>query len=319
MIIANPVYDSAFKYLMEDPQIAKGIIGRIIGREILEIDFKPQEYATITSSRELTFLRMDFHAIILTEENKKQKVLIELQKSKQSMNLSRFREYLGEQYAKADSIRTVKDKKGNEAEEAEFYPIIIIYLLGYIENAGLPRVVCLKNQYYDVIRNQEIVGAKSEFLERLTHESYMLQLAADEVRGSTPLERLLTLFSRTDFHTKMVDYPDADEQPEDIKTDNLVQNSVKRLSRAVLDDAVKKQLKFEEEMEKQVQDIFNTLEERNKEIEERNKEIEESKKELKEKEQAIEKNKLVILNLANMLKKAGLSQEEIQKQTGLLL
>ncbi|HNO23010.1 MAG TPA: hypothetical protein PKK94_08530, partial [Leptospiraceae bacterium] len=72
-------------------------------------------------------------------------------------------------------------------------------------------------------------------------------------------------------------------------------------------------------MEKQVQDIFNTLEERNKEIEERNKEIEESKKELKEKEQAIEKNKLVILNLAKMLKEAGLSQEEIQKQTGLLL
>ena len=58
MIIANPIYDTAFKYLMEDTNIAMGIISRIIGQKIIQIDFKPQEYTIFTSKNELSFIRM---------------------------------------------------------------------------------------------------------------------------------------------------------------------------------------------------------------------------------------------------------------------
>jgi hypothetical protein len=34
MIIANPIYDVVFKYLMDDAEIAKGIISRIIGEQL---------------------------------------------------------------------------------------------------------------------------------------------------------------------------------------------------------------------------------------------------------------------------------------------
>ena len=43
MRIANPIYDAAFKYLLDDTDIAKGLIGRIIGEEIVELSLKPQE------------------------------------------------------------------------------------------------------------------------------------------------------------------------------------------------------------------------------------------------------------------------------------
>ena len=42
MIIANPIYNSVFKYLMEDVEIAKYILSLIINKEIIDrlIDVK---------------------------------------------------------------------------------------------------------------------------------------------------------------------------------------------------------------------------------------------------------------------------------------
>ena len=44
MLIANPIYDAVFKYLLEDNKIAKLLIGAIIGEKIETLDFRPQEY-----------------------------------------------------------------------------------------------------------------------------------------------------------------------------------------------------------------------------------------------------------------------------------
>jgi hypothetical protein len=320
MLIANPIYDNAFKFLMEDISIAKGIIGRITGYEILELDLKPQEYTTTTSKQEMSFLRMDFHAVILTEENEKRKVLIELQKSKQSMDLFRFRRYIGEQYQRIDNILIKKNQKGETIEIPEFYSIIVIYFLGYIEDERFPKVVKLKNHYFDVLENKEIPG-KIDFLERLNHESYMLQLAVAENsnNGRKPLERMLTVFSETGYHSKVIEYPD--EQAEDIKSDPLVQKLINRLYKANQDEKVRKQLEFEEEMERKVQDLFRTLEENAKELEEKDKALEEkdkileeNRKVLEEKDRVLEQKDKVISNLAEMLKSVGLSEEEIREK-----
>ena len=44
MLIANPIYDVVFKYLMDDSKIAKLIISSIIAEEIEELVFKPIEF-----------------------------------------------------------------------------------------------------------------------------------------------------------------------------------------------------------------------------------------------------------------------------------
>ncbi|HMZ60948.1 MAG TPA: hypothetical protein PL048_19380, partial [Leptospiraceae bacterium] len=114
--LANPVYDTVFKFLLEDLVIARELISEIIHQEIISIEVRPQE-STVTVDRKetgiseknafqkesrehtpfLTVYRLDFLAEIKTSEGTK-KVLIELQKAKLSTDIMRFRKYLGEQY-----------------------------------------------------------------------------------------------------------------------------------------------------------------------------------------------------------------------------
>ena len=87
MIIANPIYDTVFKFLMEDLTIAKTLISVIIGEEIIELEVKPQEQTTFSNKYLLTVFRLDFKAIIKTTNGVKRKVLIELQKSNNSFDI----------------------------------------------------------------------------------------------------------------------------------------------------------------------------------------------------------------------------------------
>ncbi|HMY65928.1 MAG TPA: hypothetical protein PL163_04710, partial [Leptospiraceae bacterium] len=105
--IANPIYDTVFKFLMEDLDIAREFIGEIIHEEILSIQVRPQESTASVERTErktkpeenisfFTVYRLDFLAEIRTKEGPK-KVLIELQKAKLSSDIMRFRRYLGSQ------------------------------------------------------------------------------------------------------------------------------------------------------------------------------------------------------------------------------
>lgn len=63
MIIANPIYDVVFKYLLEDADIARDLLSTILGEEVVYLEFKPQETST-ESSEGIKILRLDFKAII---------------------------------------------------------------------------------------------------------------------------------------------------------------------------------------------------------------------------------------------------------------
>ena len=96
MIIANPIYDTVFKYLMENNRIARYFVETIIDQPVESITLRPQEYvwfkplpdnASESISDEfrklelLSVMRYDFLDIIRTPEGHK-KVLIEIQKAK---------------------------------------------------------------------------------------------------------------------------------------------------------------------------------------------------------------------------------------------
>ena len=66
MIIANPIYDVVFKYLMEDIEIAKGLISRIIHEEVEALEFNAQEPSFDRQYSVLSLFRMDFLAKIKT-------------------------------------------------------------------------------------------------------------------------------------------------------------------------------------------------------------------------------------------------------------
>ena len=109
ILIANPIYDAVFKYLLEDITIARELLSTILSVDIVDLTVKPQE--TIVKdeiSGEIKIFRLDFKAIVKLADNEYKTVLIELQKAKKSHDISRFRVYLGENYKKGEDY--VNDK-----------------------------------------------------------------------------------------------------------------------------------------------------------------------------------------------------------------
>lgn len=43
-IIANPIYDAVFKFLMEDQKVAKILLSALLKKDILELEMRRHEY-----------------------------------------------------------------------------------------------------------------------------------------------------------------------------------------------------------------------------------------------------------------------------------
>ena len=192
MHIANPIYDVVFRYLMDDKDIARLIISKIIDTEVLDIQFSAQEKSVTLGERNLTVYRLDFTARIQTEEGEKQ-VLIEIQKAKFLTDIMRFRKYLASQYADEQHKTTVTVKGGKEKQKA--LPIISIYFLGHtLEHHDVP-VLKIGRQYIDVATG-EVLSKKEYFIESLTHDGYVVQIPYLTGRRRTDLECLLSVFDQ---------------------------------------------------------------------------------------------------------------------------
>jgi molybdopterin converting factor small subunit len=188
MVIANPIYDVVFKRMMENDKVAKFFIGTLLEQTIETVVVKPQEFTYTDKLAGLAVFRLDFIATIKTETGELKKILIEIQKAKNQIDLMRFRNYLAEQYKKEDDVNG----------EKMVLPITTIYILGF----KLPEITsaCLKveRNYKDLVNNSRI-ETKSEFIEKLTHDSYVVQVDRITNKYQTKLDKLLSLFEQTNF------------------------------------------------------------------------------------------------------------------------
>jgi hypothetical protein len=171
MQIANPIYDVVFKYLMDDSKIARLLISTIIAEKVISLDFRPQESIGELKDRSLTVYRLDFSAKIKTTDGYKN-VLIEIQKAKLATDIMRFRKYLGEQYQKKENSYEV-EISGRTQRKA--MPILSIYFLGHKLDHITAPIIKVNRQYLDPTTGNEI-KEKDEFIESLTHDSYIIQI-----------------------------------------------------------------------------------------------------------------------------------------------
>ena len=206
MVIANPIYDVVFKRMMENERVAKFFISTLLDEIVETVEVKPQEYTyegefdfnnpedvekyenRIRERHSIWVYRLDFIATIKTESGEYRKVLIEIQKAKNQIDLMRFRNYLAEQYKKEDIVNNQK----------VVLPITTIYILGF----KLPEIdtPCLKveRNYKDLI-NKTTLSTKSDFVEKLTHDSFIVQIERITDRYQTRLDKLLSIFEQTNF------------------------------------------------------------------------------------------------------------------------
>lgn len=114
--------------------------------------------------------------------------MIEIQKARNQIDLMRFRNYLAEQYKKTDTINNQK----------VVLPITTIYILGFKLPEILSPCIKVERKYKDLI-NKTILDVKSDFIEKLTHDSFVVQVERITNRYQTKLDKLLSVFEQTNF------------------------------------------------------------------------------------------------------------------------
>ncbi len=314
MRIANPIFDVIFKYLLEDLDITRLLLSKIIGEEIIDITVQPQEHLVRSNQFDLIILRLDFKAIIKHKDGTLRKVLIELQKGKKPNDLLRFRRYLGDNYRKEDILLE------NGIEKKVSLPITTIYFLGFTLAHVNTAIMKVNRDYLDMITDKKI-EAKEEFIEKLTHDSFVIQIPRLEKDDRTELERVLKIFNQS--YMANDDNRILEISQQELEEDDLLKRMAVRLRNAAAEEDVLLKMEIEEEVEskfeehiREKQDLIEQLKgiegEKQGLIEEKQGLIEEKQGLIEEKQGLIEEKQGLIEELSEKDRLI----EELKKQLG---
>jgi hypothetical protein len=317
MKIINPLYDKAFKYLMENNKFAKKVLSVILDVDIEEVTLENQETFVPYSfaTQKLTLFRLDFKAIIKEADGTRKTVLIELQKSKFSTDIQRFRNYLGANYMARPKEKSLVEEPFVEYQTP--FPIITIYILGYNLD-DLPYMAVNVNR--DIINavNKEKISVKSFFIEHLTHQSHIIQIRRLPEKRQTRLEKFLMLFNQA-WCTEEGYIIDLQEVPKGFL------DMANYLQSPLMDDNFRRNLEAEEQLDyifgqqevkylKQIADAEKAKQEAEKrELLERTHKEEERKQKEEERTQKL----ILAKELAILLKQMGMTADMIAEKTGL--
>jgi hypothetical protein len=293
MKIANPMYDVVFKYLIEDLECAKLLLGEIIQQEIIECELLHNEIASEAQS-ESGVLKMDFKAMVKTKEEKHLLVIIEVQKALKETNLLRFRQYLGSQYSNKNNCYSENDKKIP-------LPIFSIYFLGY--NIGLDNkvpIIKVSPKSFDYTEGSEIKST-STFTDSLSHEMVIIQTKVLKNSQRSLLEGFLSNFMPEVQQFLVVNPGDFDR-----KFVSLLKRLEKATMKKEIVELMQRENLIQEEWENMVRSI---AEAKQRETEAKQREMEMKIKVQEEQKQKDEIIKMAVLNFRNL----GLGPEEISK------
>ena len=301
MQIANPVYDVVFKYLMNDNNIAKKIISLIIGEEIETLDFQPTEYSNDVDkgNKSLTVYRLDFAATIQLPDKSFKRIIIEIQKAKFPADIMRFRNYLGKQYANKNNVY----EKDNRQKAC---PILSIYFLGHrLENVHIP-VTRVERKYYDNATGEEL-SIKEDFIESLTHNSFVIQIPELRKKRRNLLEQVLSVFEQP-VSEKTPHFLDISEEDYPLGYKEVI----RRLIKAGAEPQVRQTMDVEDEiieelgnLERMIEIHKKTIEEKERVLKDKDSIIEDKDSIIEDKDSIIEKNTRLILELKRQLGNKG--------------
>ncbi|MDR1896838.1 MAG: hypothetical protein LBR10_08615, partial [Prevotellaceae bacterium] len=192
VFIANPLYDPVFKYLMSDNISARKLLSAIIGKEVIELSFAPQEHVENVDVQEQSYIicRLDFTALIRTESGSLA-VMIEVQKVHYHNDIIRFRRYLGGQYQNKDYV--YDDSEGRR-HVRQIYCIFFIGDGVGIKNAPVIEINPIAK---DVTTEKNLQVQNNEFVLSLHHRSWIVQVPELKKYRRNDLERLLGIFDQT--------------------------------------------------------------------------------------------------------------------------
>lgn len=294
--IANPIYDSVFKYLMEDERIAKTLISALLKKEVVEVDMRRNEYTNGTRDN-ISMFRIDFGARIKEEDGSTELVLIELQKTWLETETLRFRQYLGAQYANPENI--LKDCEN----DGYGIPMIAVYLLGHKVGDIEEPVLYVKHKALDYDGNHVTKGIPDPFVDSLTHDSIIVQIPRLRGHVNNRLDKVLSVFDQSlkEKGNHQVLSVDEDKFNGDLEMMHILH----RLITAASDSKLRQDMNVEDE-------FFSAIENRDTALMQKDKTIAEQKEQIRSMVKAMSDNGMSIEMISNITK---MPLEEISKMT----
>ena len=300
LYLANPIYDTVFKYLMEDERIARTILSALLKKKVVKVEQRPHEYVN-TSRNSISMFRIDFAATIREDNGHEHLVLIELQKTWLETETLRFRQYLGAQYTRKENI--IEDSKDKHA-----LPMVAVYLLGHrVGNINAP-VVYVNHHTYDYDGNLLDCDEPNPFVESLTHNSIIVQLPLLHGRINNRLDMILSVFDQTNASKSNKQTIEVNE--EEYAGDTDMEYIVRRLLSAASNPDVRQDMNVEDEYFKAIEDRDTELMVREKAIKERDEALKEKDLTLKERDEALKEKDLTLKERDEALKEKDQTLKE---------
>lgn len=299
--IANPIYDSVFKYLMEDERIAKTLLSALLKKEVVAVEMRRNEYTNGVRDN-ISMFRIDFGAHVKEADGTIHLVLIELQKTWLETETLRFRQYLGAQYSNPENVPSENNKDGYAI------PMVAIYLLGHrVGDINVP-VLYVKHKAYDYDGNVVTDGIPDPFVESLIHDSIIVQIPLLHGQVNNRLEKVLSVFDQSQKNGSDRHVLNVNDTPFD--DDDDMQYLLRRLLMAAANAQLRQEMNVEDEYFKALEDRDTALMMKDKKLAEQAEQLEQNKAEL-------EQNKAQLRTMALLLSNSGMSIEEVAKSVGM--
>ena len=326
--IANPIYDSAFKYMMQNERAATVLLENLLDKEILKLEVLSNDVAIIEEKSGVRILRLDFSAKVRDRKTgETELVTIELQKSYLDTEIMRFRTYLGQQYSdiKKTDTETVKTWRKNkdtgkvenvEVEKHIPLHIIAIYILGHpFQEINIQKPVIYNRPNPRGIENEHIPKVmKTRFFQGLTHDTIIVQIPYLKRNAKTKVEQILEIFcqdyvsSGTD---QLLEIDDFEERSAEFK------ELARPLQFAASDPEVRKVMTIEDEMSIHFQNVKYVTDENEALhilVEESRQQLQESRQQLQEKDSQLQEKDSQLATSIQMLSEFGASPEQIAEK-----
>ena len=301
--VCNPIYDTVFKYLMEDERVAKVLLGGILNKKIVAVEIKGHECAYQSDeNNNLKLLRFDFAGTIENPDGTKETVTIELQKASEPEEVMRFRKYFGLQMASESNTDAVtkhrRDKDKTPYIVKKPRHIYGIFILGHSLGKGFEYpLIKGSTVFYDEDDNVLNFESQCEFLKGMTYHLYIIQIPFLPEKPKKPLEKILRAFDqryKLEYDSKYLELTEDADKDSDY---NVIFN---RLLYAAADEQLRGNLDLEDYAER----LYAIIEAEKEDLED---ELKETKVELNE-----AKNQLAAS--IKLLYSVGISPDKIAAQ-----
>ena len=306
--IANPIYDSVFKCLMEDERIAKTLLSALLKKEVVAVEMRRNEYTNGVRDN-ISMFRIDFGAHVKEPDGTIRLVLIELQKTWLETETLRFRQYLGAQYSNPENVPSENNKDGYAI------PMVAIYLLGHrVGDINVP-VLYVKHKAYDYDGNVVTDGIPDPFVESLIHDSIIVQIPLLHGQVNNRLEKVLSVFDQSQKNGSDRHVLNVNDTPFD--DDDDMQYLLRRLLMAAANAQLRQEMNVEDEYFKALEDRDTALMMKDKKLAEQAEQLEQNKAQLGQNKAELEQNKAQLRTMALLLSNSGMSVEEIANSVGM--